>query len=75
MVYQYVTKAQRQHGTTVTSVPLAVKQALGLKQGDYLMWQVDIGSTFVQLSKVVTGGKNHGTDSRNTHREDQGGRT
>lgn len=70
MVYQYVTKAQRQHGTTVTSVPLAVKQALGLKQGEHIMWQVDTASSFVQVCKVVPGGSEDDGDKRNPDRED-----
>lgn len=72
MVRQHVTKAYRQHGTTVTSVPLAVRVALDLKQGDYLMWQVDTASSFVQVCKVVPGGVENGGNSGNPDRKDKG---
>jgi len=58
MVNQFVTKLYKQRTSTVTSVPVAVKQQLKLKKGDYLVWQVENNSNFVQISKVVTGGEN-----------------
>lgn len=74
MENQYVTKPYRQRSTTVTSVPVQVRNRLRLTKGDYLCWQVDMNSDFVQISKVVPGGKSNGRDTGNSDSEDQGGR-
>ena len=73
MFYQYVTKLQQQHSTMVSSVPAAVRAVLGMKAGDHIMWQVDEESDFVQVCKVVPGGKSHGGDSGDSDRKDSGG--
>lgn len=72
MVRQYVTKIHRQHTTAVTSIPKPVQTALELTSGDYLVWQVDKSSAFVQLSKVVAGGKNHGRGKKHSGRKNKG---
>lgn len=75
MVQQYVTKVHRQHTTHVTSVPVAVREQLVLKAGDYLLWFVDPASPFVQLCKVVQPGVKNVRAKRNSDRKDKGGRT
>lgn len=74
MALEYITKTYRQHATMVTSVPKEVRYQLELAMGEYLVWQVDSKSSFVQVSKVVPGGNEHGGDSRNPDRKDKGGR-
>ncbi len=72
MVEQYVTRTHRQHTTVVTSIPKNVQHALKLTSGDYLVWQVDKSSAFVQLSKVVAGGEKHDRAKKHTGRKDKG---
>lgn len=71
MIYQYVTKVYKQHQTVVTSVPMAVREKLGIEGGDNLLWEVDVDSGFVQMCKVVRGGGENVRDNRNSHREDK----
>lgn len=72
MTEQYVTRTHRQHTTIVTSIPKGVQMGLGLNKGDYLVWQVDGRSRFVQISKVVAGGKRNAKSDRNTGRKNPG---
>lgn len=65
MVNGCVTKVHRQHSSVVTTVPVEVRVRLGLSTGDYMLWQVDDVSNFVQISKVVAGGNKDVGDSRN----------
>ena len=73
MSKQYVTKVYRQRSSLVTSVPIEVRKKLELTNKDHLVWQVDERSNFVQVSKVVAGGKNNGRDNGNSDRKDKGG--
>jgi len=58
---EHVTKAYGQRTSVVTSIPYEVRLRLELTTGDYLVWQVDDSSDFVQISKVVArGNKNDG---------------
>jgi len=75
MVCQYVTKLYKQHTTVVTSVPIAVRDELGLKEGDNLLWEVDASTGFVQLCKVVRRGEINARDKRNSAKQDKGRRT
>ena len=73
MVNPCVTKVHRQHNSVVTTVPVKVRVRLGLNAGDYIVWQVDDASNFVQISKVVAGGIQNGRGKRNTNRPNKGG--
>lgn len=75
MIYQYVTKVYKQHQTIVTSIPKTVREELGIKRGDNLLWEVDMVTGFVQMCKVVPRGEIYGRDNRNSDRKDSGGRT
>lgn len=70
MTKQCVTKLYRQHTTVVTGVPALVGEALELTVGDYLVWEVDKNSEFVQVSKVVAGGKVNVRNKGNSDRKD-----
>lgn len=74
MVTECITKTYRQHATMVTSVPIEVRAQLDLAMGEYLVWQIDSNSPFVQVFKVIPGGNENVGDSRNTDRQDKGGR-
>lgn len=73
MVEQYVTKAHRQHTSVVTSIPKPVQQAMQLTSGDYLVFQVDKSSVFVQLSKLVARGDKHDRGTKHSDRESNAG--
>lgn len=73
MIKQSVTKLYRQHTTVVTGVPALVGKQLDLDVGDYLVWEVDSESDFVQVSKVVVRGKDDARKKRNPNRKNQGG--
>ena len=70
MVFKYMTKVYKQHTTMVTSLPIAVRDRLRLTKGDYLFWQVDRNSDFVQISKVEPRGIVNGKTKGNSDRED-----
>ncbi|MBA7706734.1 hypothetical protein ES703_115591 [subsurface metagenome] len=74
MAEQYVTRIHRQHTTVVTSIPKGVQSALELTSGEYLVWQVDRRSLFVQVSKVVAGGKRHDRGKGDSDKKDRGRR-
>lgn len=73
MVKPCVTKVHRQHNSVVTTVPVEVRVRLGLNAGDYIVWEVDDVSNFVQISKVVPGGSEDGGNKRNPDIKNQGG--
>lgn len=70
MKKHYVTKAYRQRTSIVTSVPIHVRIRLGLTNGDHIVWQIDEASDFVQLSKVVPGGKSKDGAKGNIGKQD-----
>jgi len=70
----YVTKIYQQRTSLVTSLPMEVRNRLGLTKGEHLVWQVDKDSNFVQISCVVAGGKSNEECSGNSARKDKGGR-
>jgi len=70
MIHQHVTKVHNQHNSVVTTVPLNIRANLELKAGDFLLWQENTESNFVQISKVVAGGSENVRDSRNSDRKD-----
>ena len=72
MVHSCVTKVHRQHNSVVTTVPVEVRVRLGLNAGDYIVWEVDDVSNFVQISKVVSGGRKDIGSKRITNRPDSG---
>ena len=75
MFEQYITKAYRQRTSLVTSIPIEVRVKLGMKKGDYIVWQVDEQSAYVQIRKVPVGGNSNDRSKGNYDRKDQGGRT
>ena len=70
MIKMYVTRAYRQRSTIVTSLPGNVRGRMGLRPGDYVLWQVDDDSHFVQLSKVGYGVSGNAKRRRNRDRKD-----
>lgn len=46
---QYITKVHKQHTSLMTSIPVHVQRQIELMKGDYLVWQVDENSDFVQI--------------------------
>lgn len=75
MKNQSVTKLYRQHTTVVTRVPTLVAKQLELNVGDFLVWQIDSESAFVQVSKVVAGGAHEARNKRNPTRKNRRRRT
>ena len=72
MYETYVTKIYRQRSSLVTSIPMEVRNRIGLLNCDHLVWQVNEGSNFVQISKVVVGGTNNVGDSGTSDRKTKG---
>lgn len=70
MVIQHVTKVHKQHSSMVTSVPIPVQVWLELTKESHIVWQVDTESNFVQVGRVVAGGKSHGRGSGNSDSKD-----
>jgi len=65
MAEQYITKAHRQHNSMVTTIPIAVRERLGLLNGDHIVWQVSEDCKFVQVFKATFGVKNSDDLKRN----------
>jgi len=65
MADQYVTKAHRQHNSIVTTIPLAVRERLGLLPGDHIVWHVSENCQFVQVLKANFGVKSSDDFKRN----------
>ncbi len=68
-----VRRTQRQHSSINVVIPKAVRVALGIKAGDYVVFSSHPGTGTVEFTKFVPKGKNHGRDSRDSGRKDQGG--
>lgn len=73
MTREYVTRPYRQRTTVVTTIPRRVVERLKLERGDHVIWQVEKGSPFVQISKLYIRGSENGNDKRNSDRKYQGG--
>lgn len=58
-----VKRIYRQHNSVVVVVPVAVREALGLKKGDYVSFSWDEGATACTLAKVEPREVDHGEDA------------
>ncbi|MBA7563123.1 hypothetical protein ES708_04776 [subsurface metagenome] len=68
-----VRRTQRQHSSINVVIPKAVRVALGIKAGDYVVFSSHPGTNAVEFTKFIPKGKKHGRDSRDSGRKDQGG--
>jgi len=60
---QYVTRAHRQHGSVVTTIPRQVRRALDLSGGGYLIWDVQSCERRAVVSVVTLRGGDDGGDN------------
>ncbi|MBA7612284.1 hypothetical protein ES703_19520 [subsurface metagenome] len=68
-----IQRAQRQHSSVVVVIPILVRRALGIKAGDYVVFTSHPGTGVVEMSKFVSGDKNHEKNRGNSDRENRGG--
>jgi len=59
----HIQRAQRQHSSVVVVIPKAVRAALDLAAGDYLVFTSHPNTGVAEMSKFVPGGKNRGRDT------------
>ena len=49
----HVTRIYKQHKSLTTTIPLCVRQALGVKITDWIIWSVDVRTNTVKIEKLV----------------------
>jgi len=65
-----IQRTQRQHSSVVVVIPTAVKRALGIKAGDYVIFSSHPMTGVVEFMKFRREAQNHAGDNSNTDRED-----
>lgn len=72
---QFTSKVFRQHSSLVITLPKGVCEQLGISKGDVVLFEVEQGEVAAVMGKIAMRGCEDDRDSRNSDREDQGGRT
>jgi len=70
-----IQRVRAQHGSLLVVVPIAIRRALELKVGDYLVFNGHSDQGVVELSKFKRRGDTHARLTRNSNRKVKGRRT
>lgn len=65
-----IQKVHKQHSSLVVIVPKAVRKALSITAGSYVIFCSHPGTNIVEFSKFVSGDRKNGRDSRDSDRKD-----
>ncbi len=63
-VLNYLTRAQRQRNSLITTVPVAVCNILDLKQGDMVHWEYSLQNKIIYVRKLKMEQKNVGDNKK-----------
>lgn len=68
-----IQRVQRQHSSAVVVIPIAVRRALEIEIGDYIIFSSHSGTGVVEFSKFKQEGKKDVKHKRRASRKDKGG--